>query len=153
MQRMSLTPAASLPKMATPFVEIQEVSKTFFPRRGVPVEALSSTTLDIAENEFACIVGPSGGGKSTLLNIVAGFIHPTTGEVRVSGNKVTILMRRPFPDMPYLASFPQFHRPGGSDATEEFTSARTTDPGVRHWCGTGRQVIVTLGTSSMRWSA
>jgi ABC-type nitrate/sulfonate/bicarbonate transport system ATPase subunit len=89
MQRMSLTPAASLPKMATPFVEIHEVSKTFFPRRGVPVEALSSTTLDIAENEFACIVGPSGGGKSTLLNIVAGFIHPTTGEVRVSGNKVT----------------------------------------------------------------
>ncbi len=89
MQHVSLTQAASPPKVARPFVEIQEVSKTFFPRRGAPVEALSSTTLDIAENEFACIVGPSGGGKSTLLNIVAGFIHPTAGEVRVGGNKVT----------------------------------------------------------------
>ena len=72
-----------------PFVEIREVSKTFFPRTGGPVEALASTTLDIAENEFACIVGPSGGGKSTLLNIVAGFILPTSGVVYVGGHQVS----------------------------------------------------------------
>src|ERR1039458_1172711 len=80
---------APAPAPSKPFIEIKHVSKTFFPRIGTPVEALSSTTLDIAENEFACIVGPSGGGKSTLLNIVAGFIKPTTGEVFVSGNQVT----------------------------------------------------------------
>ena len=72
-----------------PFIEIRDVSKTFYPRSGIPVEALARTTLDIAEKEFACIVGPSGGGKSTLLNIVAGFISPSSGEVVVGGNQVT----------------------------------------------------------------
>ncbi|MBV9066943.1 MAG: ABC transporter ATP-binding protein [Methylobacteriaceae bacterium] len=71
-----------------PFVEITELTKTFFPRRGRPVEALASTTLEIGENEFACVVGPSGGGKSTLLNIVAGFISATSGQVLVGGKAV-----------------------------------------------------------------
>lgn len=70
------------------FLEINDVSKTFYPLRGEPVEALASTFINIAENEFACIVGPSGGGKSTLLNIVAGFIEPTTGYVRVDTETV-----------------------------------------------------------------
>lgn len=74
--------------VAPAFLEIRDVSKTFFPVRGDPVDALASTTLDINTNEFACIVGPSGGGKSTLLNIVAGFIEPTTGYVRVGAETV-----------------------------------------------------------------
>ncbi len=86
---ISLAQAAPTPARSKPFIDIKDVSKIFFPRRGAPVEALSSTTLGIAEKEFACIVGPSGGGKSTLLNIVAGFLTPTTGEVLVGGNQVT----------------------------------------------------------------
>ena len=73
---------------ASAFLEINNVSKTFFPPRGEPIEALASTFLSIAENEFACIVGPSGGGKSTLLNIVAGFVEPTAGFVRVGKEMV-----------------------------------------------------------------
>lgn len=74
---------------ATPaFLEIKGVSKTFYPLRGAPVSALASTSLSINANEFACIVGPSGGGKSTLLNIVAGFIEPTTGEVHIGSDTV-----------------------------------------------------------------
>jgi NitT/TauT family transport system ATP-binding protein len=86
---VSLARVVPTPARSKPFVDIKDVSKTFFPRRGAPVEALSSTTLGIAEKEFACIVGPSGGGKSTLLNIVAGFLQPTTGEVLVGGIHVT----------------------------------------------------------------
>jgi NitT/TauT family transport system ATP-binding protein len=77
------------PAPSKPFIEIRNVSKTFFPRTRPPVDALATTTLNISENEFACIVGPSGGGKSTLLNIVAGFVKPTKGEVFVNGNQVT----------------------------------------------------------------
>ncbi len=73
---------------APAFLEIKDVSKTFYPARGEPVEALASTTLSINANEFACIVGPSGGGKSTLLNIVAGFIEPSTGEVHIGRESV-----------------------------------------------------------------
>jgi NitT/TauT family transport system ATP-binding protein len=86
---VSLPRAAPVQAASPPFVNIKGVSKIFFPRRGEPVEALSSTTLGVAEKEFACIVGPSGGGKSTLLNIVAGFVQPTTGEVLVGGSLVT----------------------------------------------------------------
>ncbi len=72
-----------------PFIEVRDVSKTFFSRRSGSVEALSKTTLSVSEKEFVCIVGPSGGGKSTLLNIVAGFLGPTTGEVVIGENRVT----------------------------------------------------------------
>lgn len=76
------------PCAAPAFLEMRDISKTFYPARGEPVQALDSTSLDVGKNEFACIVGPSGGGKSTLLNIVAGFIEPTTGYVRVGDELV-----------------------------------------------------------------
>jgi len=42
-----------------------------------------------APSEFLCIVGPSGCGKTTLLNIIAGFLAPAEGEIRIGGKAVT----------------------------------------------------------------
>ncbi len=47
--------------------------------------ALKDINLNINEGEFVCLLGPSGCGKSTMLNILAGFIFPTKGEVLENG--------------------------------------------------------------------
>ena len=46
-------------------------------------------SFDIEQSEFLCLVGPSGCGKSTLLNIIAGFLKPSDGEIRIGGKPVT----------------------------------------------------------------
>ncbi|MCD8011723.1 MAG: ABC transporter ATP-binding protein [Lachnospiraceae bacterium] len=52
------------------------------------ITALSEVSLDIAYNEFVCVVGPSGCGKSTLLNIIAGLLSPSAGSVELDGKKI-----------------------------------------------------------------
>jgi ABC-type nitrate/sulfonate/bicarbonate transport system ATPase subunit len=52
------------------------------------VRVLEDIDLDVREGEFVCILGPSGCGKSTLLNVVAGFLEPTAGAVRIDGEEV-----------------------------------------------------------------
>ena len=48
-------------------------------------EALQPTDLEIEEGEFFCLLGPSGCGKTTTLNLVGGFIAPTSGEILIRG--------------------------------------------------------------------
>ena len=48
-------------------------------------EVLRGVNLSVARGEFVALIGPSGGGKSTLLRVVAGLLRPSGGEVRVSG--------------------------------------------------------------------
>jgi len=55
----------------------------------VPVHALNGINLEIDKGEFTAIVGPSGCGKTTLLNILGGLDHPTTGKVVISDTDVT----------------------------------------------------------------
>ncbi len=52
------------------------------------VVALEKINLDINKNEFICIMGVSGCGKTTLLNALAGFIQPTNGKILLKGNKI-----------------------------------------------------------------
>ncbi|GKX31885.1 ABC transporter ATP-binding protein [Vallitalea longa] len=74
-------------------VDIKNVKKMYNTRNG-EVVALNGVDLEIAENEFICVVGPSGCGKSTLLNIIAGLQHPSSGEVTVNNQVV----KEPGPD-------------------------------------------------------
>ncbi len=52
------------------------------------VVALENINLNINKNEFICIMGVSGCGKTTLLNALAGFIQPTHGEILLKGNQI-----------------------------------------------------------------
>jgi NitT/TauT family transport system ATP-binding protein len=51
--------------------------------------AIENLDLDIAADEFLCVLGPSGCGKSTLLSAIAGFIAPTHGSIVMDGKPVT----------------------------------------------------------------
>jgi NitT/TauT family transport system ATP-binding protein len=69
-------------------IRLEDVSKIFSTPQG-PVEALRCANLHIGVNEIVCIVGPSGCGKSTILNLIAGFLMPSSGKVLVNEKSVT----------------------------------------------------------------
>jgi len=56
-----------------------------------PVVALGDASIDIAENEFFTLLGPSGCGKTTLLRLIAGFEHPTSGTLTMNGQNLSDL--------------------------------------------------------------
>ncbi len=56
-----------------------------------PVVALDSVDLDVAAGEFLAVVGPSGGGKSTLIHMLGGIDRPTSGTVSVGGRDIASL--------------------------------------------------------------
>jgi ABC-type nitrate/sulfonate/bicarbonate transport system ATPase subunit len=66
---------------ATGAIIAKNVSKTFTQPDGEEIYALSNMDLRIEPGEFVCLIGPSGCGKSTFLRLVAGLIHPTSGEL------------------------------------------------------------------------
>ena len=70
-------------------IVLDHVAKTFVTRGGEQVVAISDVSLEVARNEFVCLVGPSGCGKSTLLRLVAGLVGPTAGTVSIAGTRVT----------------------------------------------------------------
>jgi putative ABC transport system ATP-binding protein len=72
---------ARAPGLAVDFVG---VSKEYLVS-GKHVKALESITLNVKEGEVAAIVGPSGAGKTTVLNIIAGLEKPSHGDVKVLG--------------------------------------------------------------------
>ena len=52
-------------------------------------EALKNINLEINEGELVCLLGPSGCGKTTILNLLAGLLDPTSGEIKFDGESVT----------------------------------------------------------------
>lgn len=68
-----------------PIIELNQVYKDY-PQAGGRQTVLHGIDLRIAAGEFVAIVGPSGNGKSTLLNLIAGIDHPSRGEIVVAGH-------------------------------------------------------------------
>lgn len=69
------------------FIELKDVVKEY--RMGeVTIRAVDGINMNIEQGEFAVIVGPSGAGKTTVLNILGGMDTCTSGEVIVSGSDV-----------------------------------------------------------------
>ena len=73
--------------MTTPIIQVQNVIKRF-PVGDSEITVLKGVNFDINPGEFVSIVGPSGNGKSTLLNMVTGIDHPSEGDVIVTGKTV-----------------------------------------------------------------
>ena len=71
-------------------VEFRNVTKRFALGSGSDEEliAVDNVNLTIQQGEFVCVLGPSGHGKSTMLNLLAGFIAPTEGQVLHAGRPV-----------------------------------------------------------------
>src|ERR687888_2580075 len=69
---------------------LEHVSKTF----AGGVTAVADVSLEIGDGEFVVLVGPSGGGKSTLLRMVAGLEEVTAGRISIDGRDVTDLAPR-----------------------------------------------------------
>lgn len=70
-------------------VEVKDLSVGFKRRDQYgPLLVLESTSFSIHPGEFVCLLGPSGCGKSTILNLIAGFLKPTRGNVLVDGQSV-----------------------------------------------------------------
>jgi len=78
-----------------PKLALEAVTKRFVDAgRGRDTLALDGISFTISEGEFVCLLGASGCGKSTVLNLVAGFETPTSGEARLDGQPVL----KPGPD-------------------------------------------------------
>jgi putative ABC transport system ATP-binding protein len=70
-----------------PLVQVVEVVKSF-PVGDGKVTVLKGISFDVRGGEFVSIVGPSGNGKSTLLNMITGIDRPTEGQVIVTGREI-----------------------------------------------------------------
>jgi NitT/TauT family transport system ATP-binding protein len=66
-------------------LRIEHASVTFG-----PVEVFGNLSIEISRGEFVAVVGPSGCGKTTLLNLLSGFLKPSTGTVMCSGRVRTV---------------------------------------------------------------
>lgn len=60
-----------------------------FGRGADAVNVLNDVSLEVNDGEFVCLLGPSGCGKSTMLNVVGGFLTPSSGVVTIDGEAVT----------------------------------------------------------------
>ena len=83
-----LTTSTPVATAAEPYLTLENVSKTYpTPKGEYPV--LRDINLRVDAGEFVCIVGHSGCGKTTLLNMVSGFTQPTSGSVKLKGQPIT----------------------------------------------------------------
>jgi len=100
--------------VADRYVYLEDVNMTFTTKKGT-FEALKNINLSIKEGEFVSIIGHSGCGKSTVLNLIAGLLQPTTGNLFCAGREI----HKPGPEravvfqnhslLPWLTCFENVH--------------------------------------------
>jgi NitT/TauT family transport system ATP-binding protein len=91
MRETTVAPAAV--QMSAPAVALRDVTIAFRLADAATYTAVERASLDVADGEFVSIVGPTGCGKTTLLNVAAGLITPASGSVDVFGSPLQGLDR------------------------------------------------------------
>ena len=86
-----------------PVVAVRRVS---FAYNGVPV--VEEASFEVGEGELVCMIGPNGGGKTTLVKLILGLFKPDSGEVRVFGEEPARVRRRIGYTPQYAHHDPQF---------------------------------------------
>ncbi|MBS0451225.1 MAG: ABC transporter ATP-binding protein [Proteobacteria bacterium] len=81
--------AATATRAGTAAIDFNDVSLRFISQDGNATVALRNFSMSVARGEFVAIVGPTGCGKSTTLNMITGLLKPTVGNVQVMGQPVT----------------------------------------------------------------
>jgi putative ABC transport system ATP-binding protein len=74
-------------------IDLEHVVR-IYKRDEFEVRALDDVTVQVPEGRFVAIMGPSGSGKTTMLNLVAGIDHATSGRVTVGGEEITGMKER-----------------------------------------------------------
>jgi NitT/TauT family transport system ATP-binding protein len=69
-------------------IEVRDISYEYQTAAG-PVLAVKEASFSVAPAEFLCVLGPSGCGKTTILNMLAGFLAPTRGEILMDGQPIS----------------------------------------------------------------
>ena len=89
-ENATLQPEATIAgaSMASPAIELIDVDRAFQIQDGSIVQTLRNFNLRVAPGEFVAIVGPTGCGKSTTLNLITGLAQPQAGQVKVLGEPV-----------------------------------------------------------------
>ncbi|TAM54233.1 MAG: ABC transporter ATP-binding protein [Paraburkholderia sp.] len=71
----------------TAMVSLKDVVKTYTRGKQI-VEVLHHLDMQVADGDFVALMGPSGSGKTTVLNLIGGIDHPTSGEIVVAGERI-----------------------------------------------------------------
>ena len=75
--------------MPSPFLSIERLTQSFPDGSGGTLTVFENATFGVQKGEFVCILGHSGCGKSTIMNILAGLAEPTSGVVKMDGFEVS----------------------------------------------------------------
>ena len=75
--------------MSKPFLSIENLTQQYPDGQGGMMTVFENATFGVEKGEFVCILGHSGCGKSTIMNILAGLAEPTSGVVTMDGREVS----------------------------------------------------------------
>jgi ABC-type lipoprotein export system ATPase subunit len=84
-------------------IQTESLSKVFDTTAGVPVTAVAEATLQVKQGEIILISGPNGSGKTTLLSMLGCLLKPSSGNLIITGQDVTMF------DQPTLTDFRLHH--------------------------------------------
>ena len=87
MRKTTEKPAQNLEKITDKYVYIENVNMRFETKKGT-FEALKNINLSITQGEFISIIGHSGCGKSTVLNLIAGLLQASEGHLFCAGREI-----------------------------------------------------------------